>query len=89
MADKEPVAKLPLAVRKNGTTSLAILIFLTLLILVTTVRDAWETEKPKFEEKISTMLGTAWTFDINPNAIFPYAEENSYASNSLGACIAK
>ena len=57
------------------------------LILMLTVRDEWEAKKAGVEEEVSTLFGTPWTFDINPNAIYPYAEENSYGSNSLGACI--
>jgi len=51
------------------------------------VRDAWENTKAEKEEEVSKLLGAPWTFDINPNAIFPYAEEGSYGHHSLGACI--
>lgn len=58
------------------------------LLTFQSVRDEFESKKADLEKQISDILGTAWTIDINPNAIYPYAEENSYASNSLGDCIA-
>jgi hypothetical protein len=51
------------------------------------VRDSWENKKPELEAQLLTLLGEAWTFDINPLAIFPYAEEGSYGHSSLGDCI--
>lgn len=53
------------------------------------VRDEWENKKAGYESQLTDLLSTAWTIDINPNAIYPYAEENSYGKNSLGDCIAK
>ncbi|RDL38749.1 Uncharacterized protein BP5553_03089 [Venustampulla echinocandica] len=52
------------------------------------VRDEWDNKKGDLESQISTLLGTPWTFDINPLAIYPYAEEGSYGHHSLGECIA-
>jgi hypothetical protein len=85
MATKEPIAKLPLAVRKNGTAPLSTPSQCWLILSI--VRDEWENKKAEKEEEVSKLLGVPWTFDINPNAIFPYAEEGSYGHNSLGACI--
>ncbi|KAI5457675.1 hypothetical protein BGZ63DRAFT_393465 [Mariannaea sp. PMI_226] len=51
------------------------------------VRDEWENERESWEKKFSDILGTEWKININPAAIYPYAEENSYAHSSLGACI--
>ena len=51
------------------------------------VRDSWENKKGEIEEQISTLLGEKWTFDINPLAIYPYAEEGSYGNTALGNCI--
>ncbi|KFY93144.1 hypothetical protein V500_03889 [Pseudogymnoascus sp. VKM F-4518 (FW-2643)] len=51
------------------------------------VRDSWENKKPELEAQLLTLLGEAWTFDINPLAIYPYAEEGSYGHSSLGDCI--
>lgn len=52
------------------------------------VRDEYETKRADFEEQISKLLGTAWKVNINPNAIWVYAEERSYGRDSLGACLA-
>ncbi|KAH8670093.1 hypothetical protein BGZ61DRAFT_537650 [Ilyonectria robusta] len=52
------------------------------------VRDEWENVKADWEKKFSDLLGVEWTINIDPLSIYPYAEENSYGSNSLGACIA-
>jgi hypothetical protein len=52
------------------------------------VRDGWENKKPEFESQLLTLLGVAWTFDVNPLVIYPYAEEDSYGHHSLGDCIA-
>lgn len=51
------------------------------------VRDGWESKKEELEAQLLTLLGEAWTFDINPAAIYPYAAEGSYGHNSLGDCI--
>jgi hypothetical protein len=51
------------------------------------VRDQWENKKPDLEAQLLEKLGTAWTFDINPNAVYAYAESNSFAQESLGTCI--
>lgn len=53
------------------------------------VRDEWENVKAEWEKKFSDLLGVEWTINIDPLSIYPYAEENSYGSNSLGACIAR
>ncbi|KAH7140784.1 hypothetical protein EDB81DRAFT_885492 [Dactylonectria macrodidyma] len=52
------------------------------------VRDEWENAKGDWEKKFSDLLGAEWTININPLAIFPYAEEGSYGHSSLGSCIA-
>jgi hypothetical protein len=39
------------------------------------------------EKKLSDLMGVPWTFDFNPNAIYPYAEDNSYMKNNPGACL--
>ena len=88
-ADKAPVEKLPLAVRKNGTAPISFCIVTIIYICATLVRDGWENKKPDFEAQLLTLLGTAWNFDINPLAIYPYAEPDSYGHNSLGDCIAE
>ncbi|KFY39374.1 hypothetical protein V495_05985 [Pseudogymnoascus sp. VKM F-4514 (FW-929)] len=51
------------------------------------VRDSWENKKSDLEAQLLALLGETWTFDINPLAIYPYAEEGSYGHNSLGNCI--
>lgn len=56
------------------------------LALRKNIRDKWETKKADFEAKISQKLGTAWTIDINPLAVYPYAS-NDYAKESLGSLL--
>jgi hypothetical protein len=51
------------------------------------VRDEWESERESFEKKFSDLLGVEWKINIDPAAIYPYAEEGSYGHSSLGACI--
>ncbi|KAE9376475.1 hypothetical protein N431DRAFT_479727 [Stipitochalara longipes BDJ] len=51
------------------------------------VRDGWEAKKGALEEQVSTLLGVPWKFEVNPNAIFPYAEADSYGQHSPGDCI--
>ncbi|EPE05230.1 hypothetical protein F503_03835 [Ophiostoma piceae UAMH 11346] len=58
------------------------------LALRKNIRDNWENKKAEFETKISEKLGTAWTIDVNPLAIFPYAS-NDYAKESLGSLLAE
>jgi hypothetical protein len=51
------------------------------------VRDGWDSKKPELEAQLLTLLGVPWTFEINPNAIYPYAEPDSYGNHSPGDCI--
>ncbi|KFY21556.1 hypothetical protein V493_07293 [Pseudogymnoascus sp. VKM F-4281 (FW-2241)] len=57
------------------------------LALRKNVRDNWDSKKSELEAQLLTLLGEAWVFDINPLAIYPYAEEGSYGHGSLGECI--
>jgi hypothetical protein len=50
------------------------------------VRDEWEAKKPDLEKQLSELLGEAWTFDVNPQAIWPYATD-SFAKDRLGSCL--
>ncbi|KAK3362366.1 hypothetical protein B0T25DRAFT_4731 [Lasiosphaeria hispida] len=50
------------------------------------VRDEWSNTQADLEKQLSSILGEAWTVDINPNAIWPYHNEG-YAKESLGSCI--
>ncbi|KAJ3317532.1 hypothetical protein HDU93_004080, partial [Gonapodya sp. JEL0774] len=52
------------------------------------LRDSFESKKADFENKLTDLMGTSWTVDVNANALFPYAEEGSWASKSLGDCLA-
>lgn len=52
------------------------------------IRDDWENNRADFEKQISEVLGTSWTIDIQPNAIYAYAKE-SYAKDSLGSLLKK
>jgi hypothetical protein len=56
------------------------------LALRKNVRDEWENNKEGLEAELSGLLGTAWTIDINPLAIWPY-HNDGYAKESLGNCI--
>ncbi|KAL1896735.1 hypothetical protein Sste5346_004367 [Sporothrix stenoceras] len=56
------------------------------LALRKNVRDKWEDKKADFEKKISDSLGAAWTIDINPLVLYPYAD-GSYAKDNLGMLI--
>ncbi|TGJ80326.1 hypothetical protein E0Z10_g8446 [Xylaria hypoxylon] len=51
------------------------------------VRDDWDAKKGDVEAKISEVLGTAWTIEVNPNQIYAYADSSAYAKENLGACI--
>jgi len=51
------------------------------------VRDGWEGKRADLEAQLLEQLGVPWTFDVNPLAIYPYAEEGSYGNQSLGDCI--
>ncbi|KAJ3339783.1 hypothetical protein HDU93_007782 [Gonapodya sp. JEL0774] len=51
------------------------------------LRDSFESKKADFEAKLSGLLGTAWTVDVNANAILPYADEGEW--NSVGDSIAR
>ncbi|RSM20603.1 hypothetical protein CDV31_000581 [Fusarium ambrosium] len=51
------------------------------------IRDGWENKKEEWEKKLSDLLGESWTIDIDPKALYPYAEADSWASTSLGDCI--
>jgi hypothetical protein len=56
------------------------------LALRKNVRDEWENNKEGLESELSGHLGTAWTIDVNPLAIWPY-HNDGYAKESLGNCI--
>jgi hypothetical protein len=51
------------------------------------VRDEFENNKADLEKQLSTALGAEWKVDINPLAVYPYAEADSYAQRSFGACL--
>ncbi|KAE8445884.1 hypothetical protein EG329_012808 [Mollisiaceae sp. DMI_Dod_QoI] len=57
------------------------------LALRKNVRDGWEAKKESLETQMETLLGVKWTLTCNPLVIYPYAEKDSYGSNSLGDCI--
>ncbi len=60
---------------------------LTVLLTIAVVRDGWEAKKESLETQMETLLGVKWTLTCNPLVIYPYAEKDSYGSNSLGDCI--
>jgi len=51
------------------------------------VRDEWENKRPELEKDLSTILKVDWKIDINPAAVWVYAEDGSYGKDSLGSCI--
>ncbi|KAI0409299.1 hypothetical protein F4802DRAFT_243833 [Xylaria palmicola] len=51
------------------------------------VRDDWDAKKGNLETKLSEILGTAWTVDVNPNQVFAYSDKSAYAKENLGACL--
>ncbi|KAF2495274.1 hypothetical protein BU16DRAFT_550109 [Lophium mytilinum] len=51
------------------------------------VRDKFESKKEGLEKQLSDILGETWKIDINPNAIYVYAEDNSYGKDNLGGCL--
>jgi hypothetical protein len=76
---KAPIEKLPLAARKD---SMAFdFVGVSLIVLV---RDSWEAHRDSLSSKVSSLLGETYTLDVNMNAIYPYADESSYAKNSPG-----
>ncbi|KAI1026786.1 hypothetical protein LB505_000768 [Fusarium chuoi] len=87
MSRLPPAEKLPLAVRKNsrylpytsrdGITN------------KTPVRDSWENTKEDHKKKLSEILGQPWTINIDPKALYPYAEEGSWGHTSMGDLIVK
>ncbi|KAH7140463.1 hypothetical protein B0J13DRAFT_421886, partial [Dactylonectria estremocensis] len=57
------------------------------LVVRKDIRDNWESKREGLEKAISDILGEPWTININPNAIWPYAEDNSWAKTSTGKMI--
>ncbi|KAH7120723.1 hypothetical protein EDB81DRAFT_631359, partial [Dactylonectria macrodidyma] len=57
------------------------------LVVRKDIRDNWESKREGHEKAISDILGEPWTININPNAIWPYAEDNSWAKISTGKMI--
>ncbi|KAF4454765.1 hypothetical protein F53441_2843 [Fusarium austroafricanum] len=51
------------------------------------IRDSWENTKEGHEKKLSEVLGQPWTINIDPKALYPYAEEGSWGSTSMGDLI--
>ncbi|EPE10264.1 hypothetical protein F503_05359 [Ophiostoma piceae UAMH 11346] len=51
------------------------------------VRDDFEEHKSDFEKKLSDLLEVGWTLDIDPLAIYPYAQKDHHKS-ALGRVIA-
>lgn len=56
------------------------------LALRKNIRDDWDAKKPDLEKKLSATLETAWTIDVNPNALYAYASSD-YAKQALGSLI--
>ena len=48
--------------------------------IITTVRDQWEAQRARYEDELSLVLGTAWTIQVDPKALYAYADS---ANNKL------
>ncbi len=57
------------------------------LHLTFTVRYEYENNKADLEKQLSTAMGAEWKIDINPLAVFPYAQEGNYSQKSLGSVL--
>ncbi len=73
MAKLPPAKKLSLAVRKEGTVCPPLLPVYGADV-VTIVREDYESKKPDLEKKLSEILGQDWKVDVDPLALWPYAE---------------
>ncbi|KAF9765446.1 hypothetical protein IL306_002271, partial [Fusarium sp. DS 682] len=51
------------------------------------IRDSWENTKEDHEKRLSEILGQPWTINIDPKALFSYAEEGSWGFTSMGDLI--
>ncbi|KAJ4014475.1 hypothetical protein NW752_007237 [Fusarium irregulare] len=51
------------------------------------IRDGWENKKGELEQRLSDILGQPWTISADPWALYPYAEEYSWAQQCLGDTI--
>lgn len=76
-------------VRHSIKTSFYILSAIDELTSLILVRDEWDNKKEELEKKLSDVLGVAWTVEVDPKALFPYAEEGSYGNHSPGNLIAE
>lgn len=54
-----------------------------------TVRDNWEAKKEEHEQALSEILGQPWTINIDPKAIWPYADDGSWAKTSTGDMLSR
>jgi hypothetical protein len=50
------------------------------------VRDEFENNKEEWQDQLKEILGTEWKIEINPLAIYPYAEDE-YPKTRLGTCL--
>jgi hypothetical protein len=48
------------------------------------VRDNWEANKSEFASKVAALLGVTYSLEVDMNAIYPYAENSSYAKDRPG-----
>jgi len=48
------------------------------------MRDNWEANKAEFSSKIATLLGETYSLEVDMNALYPYAEDDSWAKTSPG-----
>ncbi|KAI1831280.1 hypothetical protein DTO006G1_7636 [Penicillium roqueforti] len=56
------------------------------LALRKNIRDTYESAKETIEANISKSLSVPWTIEVNPLALYPYAD-SSYAKDDMGAMI--
>lgn len=53
------------------------------------VRGGWENKRGELEQRLSDILGQPWTISADPWALYPYADEYSWAQQCLGDAISR
>jgi len=48
------------------------------------VRDSWEANKSEYASKVAALLGETYSLEVDMNAIYPYADDGSWAKDRPG-----
>jgi len=56
------------------------------MLTLDVVRDEWDAKKADLEKNLSEALGTEWTIEADPLAIYPYATSD-WGKNSIGSVL--